>query len=1108
MKLIKQTKLFFREGNSDKVYEIDLCQLSESEYLVNFRYGRRGANLKEGTKTPEAVTVDKAENMFSALENEKRKKGYQSEAEIFVEIPLLNINKPTSKEETILLRLQDAIESKNSFRGEWKTSRVIWKAAELNMSGTVPYILRLASRGDDMQLYASLWALIKFKAKDAQPLFKSYALSTKQKSYIRNIATEGWITMSDDEESKKEISLRLIGKLPFDVKYDIETNNLKALEIDLEAHSRNENVKYFSELYLLAGIHKQLVPVIQNIIRNWKLTPPYFKYIRSIYKLAQIRKDYKTLALLSYRFERERQMFSRTKSLDNNSRQYVGILDKVVNVGKELKQVDSNLAFSQFTKAYLQRNSLNSLIYAGKTGNAEEYLRLAVSMLLQYRENDYRKAEERPLEEYGRYNYNDRKYYFTVGVFPECYDSLLLTNILFGNDSKRILQKNLTYIIDKYNVKSDRYYYDSESVIRTNRKEMNSSIQNSNESGLVSAIRFVKNLFGSKTNTPITKPEPIIEEPKASQSDESIDKKLYPEFWEAMPQAYIQLLMQAQMNLIHQFAYDNLKKRNDLQQLISRLDADAIIQLLTSEFVLPAQFGYDALLQKENEFISDSTRVVKVLDSNNNNAREWAKKQILQNTNTYFYDLDFTVALIQNSNGSIRIWIDDLLKQASLREDRVQAIVGKLVIDIIQWENTEANNHASQIIANRIMIIAQNYLQNISWDIIEQLVLSPLDANILLASHITARKANSQTILSIPFSLIQLYLQSNIEKVRLNGANLLDLYPISYFETNIPMLFSIISDNPYRDIVEKTITIVSQVIDKKPTTGNEAIQRVAYALVRKEKFEGAHALIISFVTDKLKPFWNNGLTPKNLTKLLFSQYRDCQLLGYEILRNYTETAQFSTSQIVALASHDLLVVRQWIWNYYKENVARMKYEKNKSLGILDSKWDDTREFAFHYFNTQFEGQDWDPETLISITDSIRTDVENFGRELITKYFNEENGLEYLTKLSQHPSMNIQSLVTNYLTKYAGNKPEVLVGLEHYFRSVLTRVNKGRVAKERIFRFLEKEALNSEKAASFILPILDDISAQSTVQDKSTCIHILARIKKAYPHLDMHLSIKN
>lgn len=41
MRLVKQTFLYFKEGNSDKVYEIDLCDVGNDKYVVNIRYGRR-----------------------------------------------------------------------------------------------------------------------------------------------------------------------------------------------------------------------------------------------------------------------------------------------------------------------------------------------------------------------------------------------------------------------------------------------------------------------------------------------------------------------------------------------------------------------------------------------------------------------------------------------------------------------------------------------------------------------------------------------------------------------------------------------------------------------------------------------------------------------------------------------------------------------------------------------------------------------------------------------------------------------------------------------------------------------------------------------------------
>ena len=61
MQLIKRTTLHYQEGTSDKVYEVDLCLVGADRYVVNFRYGRRGATLKEGVKTEQPVTLAQAE---------------------------------------------------------------------------------------------------------------------------------------------------------------------------------------------------------------------------------------------------------------------------------------------------------------------------------------------------------------------------------------------------------------------------------------------------------------------------------------------------------------------------------------------------------------------------------------------------------------------------------------------------------------------------------------------------------------------------------------------------------------------------------------------------------------------------------------------------------------------------------------------------------------------------------------------------------------------------------------------------------------------------------------------------------------------------------------
>jgi len=71
----EQITLYYREGNSDKVYHAAIEQ-SGPGFVVNFAYGRRGSTLQTGTKTVKPVNFDQAKKLYDALVREKTAKGY------------------------------------------------------------------------------------------------------------------------------------------------------------------------------------------------------------------------------------------------------------------------------------------------------------------------------------------------------------------------------------------------------------------------------------------------------------------------------------------------------------------------------------------------------------------------------------------------------------------------------------------------------------------------------------------------------------------------------------------------------------------------------------------------------------------------------------------------------------------------------------------------------------------------------------------------------------------------------------------------------------------------------------------------------------------------
>ena len=72
---MESTTLYFKQGSSDKVYQTAI-EPKDDGYLVTFAYGRRGATLTTGNKTPTAVNYDAAKAIYDKLVKEKTAKGY------------------------------------------------------------------------------------------------------------------------------------------------------------------------------------------------------------------------------------------------------------------------------------------------------------------------------------------------------------------------------------------------------------------------------------------------------------------------------------------------------------------------------------------------------------------------------------------------------------------------------------------------------------------------------------------------------------------------------------------------------------------------------------------------------------------------------------------------------------------------------------------------------------------------------------------------------------------------------------------------------------------------------------------------------------------------
>src|SRR5690349_22131099 len=170
MRLIRQITLFLREGTADKVYEVDLCEAGDGEFVVNFRYGRRGTTLREGTKTTFPVSRPEAEDVYAKLVDSKTRKGYsttspetgQASADGNVRADGAEPTRSIAKDpraRRVLRYLKAAALGNDEPAEGWTLSRILWRAGEMALHEAAPYLAKIAATGDDMHDVSLAWAL-------------------------------------------------------------------------------------------------------------------------------------------------------------------------------------------------------------------------------------------------------------------------------------------------------------------------------------------------------------------------------------------------------------------------------------------------------------------------------------------------------------------------------------------------------------------------------------------------------------------------------------------------------------------------------------------------------------------------------------------------------------------------------------------------------------------------------------------------------------------------------------------------------------------------------------------------------------------------------------
>ena len=570
------------------------------------------------------------------------------------------------------------------------------------------------------------------------------------------------------------------------------------------------------------------------------------------------------------------------------------------------------------------------------------------------------------------------------------------------------------------------------------------------------------------------------------------------ELWDQKPDRLFGLLKKSQCAQVHGFAVTALKDHKDFLKTINIEDW---FQLLSCNYEETALLSLDALkvyyADKEPDGRLIRTCLLSTLQPIRDAGKEWLKRA----SYVLLEDLELLAWMVMSPAEDIRELSREYIHIVDGQEDKQQQMFELLIGKTLeQDENVDAG-----IIDNVRWVFLNPFRFQLSLITFETVGLfishASENVNLLGVQILSAQNLKPQ---EIPPELYGQLFNSKSEAVRAEAvalmSNLKDEELIQWHQ-----LLSNLMISDHALVRKEARTLIGRAAHYDSEFISKILQKILSALFKSETSEGLHDDIHDAFNKELKSAWN--LIDKNqLWRMLVAQSKGAQRVAALILHQ-RPVEDYTVRQWASLGGNPTLSVRAWAWRAYENNLENIRQNIDDALHILSSNWEDSRSFGFNFFSKNFPFDQWSTEQVISLCDNKHKEVQDLGQSLVAQQVNIGHGPKYLMALSEHPSLSMQKFIGPFLKEYASDDVDKVFALEPYIISVLTRVNKGRAAKDAVLKFLHTEALKERKLADMVSQIMEALSLSAAIHDKAAAIEIIRDLSEKYPGLEMPFKTK-
>lgn len=1057
VKLVQESRLVFNVGRTQKIYEIDLCEVGPGRFVVNFRYGRvGGGTIKEGSKTMVPVAEKNARAIFEKLEQSKRNAGYVFRGSVGASRPVSSPGASVSgiprvassssrvssssspalscgsrsssgpiggaQRDTLVRFVMDRLRqgevtSSRRFSGRfrrrapavWSLTRAIWRAGELAAQEAEPFLQGFLRGPDALSTYAASWALGRCGGESSIPHLNAVFADQRQPDHVRWIAAQS-LRMLYSDAGRRVFLDSFILELPMFLRDALRAGELGAFQDVLSEHlvgDRPEPYRVLETLYMLES--KVARAALLRELREAPLKPLWFRSFRRIFKAAELRRDAEVFGILAYRFETEGANF-RVGSWSKITHSYMSSH----SVPDEMRRRVPRVCFSDKTRNFLRRRVWTTLRRMGELEDPD-YIKMAVGVLLPFTDADG--GAERS---YGRRTHWDRFARYRA-----------FNHILYQH--------------------SPRY-------------ELRSA-----------AAKAWRCRRGYRPGLPAP-----------AQREEA-----FPGLWNRAPVGLLHLLDGSQCERVHEFAARALKAQS---HFLTTLDERVAIMLLQAPYKPTVALGFE-LAKKLYSAARPHLAMVKAAAlCADGVARRTAHVWVEEHGEIFARDGAFVAELLTSPWGDARLFAAKFLRGGSLSREVISGLVQGMVSFV-----TDAVLESEEQREGVVALLVQDfgaYLPSISGESLEKLLkgktraIQTLGAEVLVAKGGIPEREHLRALLSSSHAKVRAYCAQIL--MQLSEAEL----------KNRPDLLMATLANPHRNVRRAVLPVFRRVRGDEGFVST-LLQGLLSALLDPKLPEEVAVSLVDFLQGEDFRVALQGVHSAWVWKLLAVSSRYIQNFGASLLAQHISLRAMSAEQVVFLGNHELAALRRAAHRALEVEGAPVLEDLWSVCSLVDSPWEDTRNVAMALIREKLPEDALSPAMMISICDSVQPDVQRFGRDLILRGLQGEAGEEYMVKLSEHPSPNVQLFVTSYLEKYAARRSERILELEPYFVRVLSRVNRGKVIKHRVFRFLLKEAREGDReAAEVIGRMMGRVSASMAVETREQALEVMTLIQRRFEDVEM------